>query len=327
MAEPTLTLTYAALRRWIGRELGWDRTPGNWTTNQGLDAPDIIDAGLRLAYSPPRHNPNKPAHKWSFLREVTIGTGNLSTAASYSTGTVTIVAGVVTLASGTFPSWAAQGTLIADGNSYDVSTRDGDTQVTLYDTTAAEAAGTSYVLARHSYVLPDSFGGFDGGITVRPGTSACDMKQTDEEHIRLMRQSYDVTGIPEWFAVRPKSSFDATTGQRWQLTLFPMAGAVYEYTYRFYVLPNTLDATNLYHRGGMPFSNLVVAACRYQAQSMLGPADKAQMRFQEFLTALQAAADYDVRFAPQTLGYNGDRSDGYSDGAVLYGPYEANLDQ
>lgn len=64
----------------------------------------------------------------------------------YATGTVAIASGVVTLTSGTFPSWSAQGTLNYQGTLYTVNTRDGDTQVTLDDTSVTVSSGAAYCL-------------------------------------------------------------------------------------------------------------------------------------------------------------------------------------
>lgn len=64
----------------------------------------------------------------------------------YSTGTVTIAAGVATLAGGTWPSWAANGTLQLNSNFYTVNTRDSNTQITLDNTGVTAVAGTNYTL-------------------------------------------------------------------------------------------------------------------------------------------------------------------------------------
>jgi len=68
----------------------------------------------------------------------------------FSAGKITIASGVVTLADGTFPSWAAAGVLKLDNKYYYVDTRDGDTQITL-DTSVTEADASSYELKRAEY--------------------------------------------------------------------------------------------------------------------------------------------------------------------------------
>lgn len=68
------------------------------------------------------------------------------TGITYNTGTVTVASGVVTLASGTFPNWAASGSVVVGSDTYTVNTRDSDTQVTLDDLTVNVGAGASYVI-------------------------------------------------------------------------------------------------------------------------------------------------------------------------------------
>ena len=65
---------------------------------------------------------------------------------SYSTGTVAISSGVVTLSGGTFPTWAAEGVLGVGEELYQIKSRDSNTQITLYDTTATASGGTSFIL-------------------------------------------------------------------------------------------------------------------------------------------------------------------------------------
>lgn len=68
--------------------------------------------------------------------------GNLK---QYSTGTLTVVKGVTTLASGTYPAFGF-GIQFFGGKSYVVDTRDSGTAVTLKDLTATAAALTTHVL-------------------------------------------------------------------------------------------------------------------------------------------------------------------------------------
>ncbi len=63
----------------------------------------------------------------------------------YSTGTLTVAAGVTTLASGTYPAFGF-GIQAFGGTSYVVDTRDSTTQVTLKDLTASASSGTTHVL-------------------------------------------------------------------------------------------------------------------------------------------------------------------------------------
>lgn len=79
--------------------------------------------------------------------------------APYSTGTIAITEGSATVTgTGTvFPSWAASGVIIYNGQVYTVLSRDSDTQLTLdQNWPIANITGAGYVLARYSYTLPSN---------------------------------------------------------------------------------------------------------------------------------------------------------------------------
>ncbi len=65
---------------------------------------------------------------------------------AYSTGTVAIVGGRVTLTGGTWPSWAADADLTVNGVRYTVKTRDSGTQLTLDNASVSAPAGAIYRL-------------------------------------------------------------------------------------------------------------------------------------------------------------------------------------
>lgn len=112
MAESSLSLTVDNLRKQVAREMGMglNITWASLPTDDAAYVTDIIASGLRQFYTPATLG-ERYGHSWSFLRPAT----TLTTSAPYSTGTITVVAGVVTLASGTFPSWAADGEIIFSG--------------------------------------------------------------------------------------------------------------------------------------------------------------------------------------------------------------------
>ncbi len=83
--------------------------------------------------------------------------GEVKLNAAYATGTIAITAAstTVSLTSGTWPTWAASASLYVNGQSYRVSTRDSNSQLTLATAwgQASVTAGT-YTLAQHAYALP-----------------------------------------------------------------------------------------------------------------------------------------------------------------------------
>ena len=137
-----MTVSYNNLLERVGRFLFGQRS--GYSDSETSDIEDCIQDGLRMVYS---------AHDWSFFKPVQ----DITTTAPYTTGTITVVNGVVTLLTGTFPSWAADGLLKASNGYYSVASRDSNSQVTLDDTTLDIAAGTTYELARPEIPMDAAF--------------------------------------------------------------------------------------------------------------------------------------------------------------------------
>lgn len=305
MAESSLSLTTVEFRKAIARYLGLgvNVTFSGLTATEQADVNSMLNMALRQFYWPHTLG-TKYGHRWSFLMPTT----TITTSAPYETGTVTIVAGVVTLDSGTFPSWAADGELILDGITYTVNTRDGNTQVTLDDLTVAASAGSEYQLVRPFYTMPDDFGGLLSALTWRPGeTSWTTLEQSHELALRERRQYTDLVDAPQRFALRPKT-FDATVGQRFELLFEPVPDDAYIFTYTYRVRPNQLSDSNLYPYGGAEHSETILASCLAVAEKVRMDAPGPMM--QEFLTKLQASIAFDQEVTtPHFLGIDTDRSE------------------
>lgn len=98
-------------------------------------------------------------HHWSYLYQV----GRVNTVAPYDTGTITydhtgsVYERQVTLANGTWPSWAFAGTLIISDIRYQVAERINGTiiQLSVHSNPGADITdATSYTLIRDRYLLP-----------------------------------------------------------------------------------------------------------------------------------------------------------------------------
>lgn len=239
MAESGLTLGLADFRTSVSEFLfGADGDYTVLTASEAARVDRIVDAGLRQFTNPPPVNGR--VHQWSFLEILETMTLN----APYSTGTVTIVAGVVTLASGTWPSWAASGELTIDGADYPVSTRDSGTQITLEDTTLAASAGTEYAIHQDDYALPDDFASFIGPITYASADNTWNHVQlVGEGRIRTYRQQQGLSAVtfnvPCYAAVRAVVN-DPAVGTRNELMFWPRVAsdATVRFTYR--VRPDAL---------------------------------------------------------------------------------------
>jgi hypothetical protein len=130
------------------------------------------------------------------------------TSAQYETGTITYDhAGgtserLVTLDSGTWPSWAEYGTLLIDSVPYEVNQRLSDTELSLTASKNPEAdvaAGTSYTLYRESYTLPAGF------TTLVHIDRVADWNgcYVSPQEFQSARESLEHTGQPRIFTVMP----------------------------------------------------------------------------------------------------------------------------
>jgi len=291
MAESTLSLTYTRLRRILGYRLGYGPDPTAWTAAQVTEVNDAIVAGQVRFYG---------EREWSFLR-IPI---QIPLYAPYETGTIAVASGVVTLTTGTFPSWAADGDLIYE-LAHPVSTRDGNTQVTLVDTSVTISSGASYSLVNSGYTLPDDFGGFVGSkLHYRPGDDGrSGVIITDVDHIKRLRfHDAHATDDPMYVAVEPKSS-TGTTGQRFRLIWAPCPSDANRLVGHYRPILDALTSTIVYPYGGGLHSNTLIAACLHEAMQFDESYDgRYDARYQQFV---QKSIEIDSGTSePQSLGYD-----------------------
>lgn len=83
---------------------------------------------------------------------------------TYSTGTIGIASGVVTLTGGIFPDWAAGGNIVVGGSTYSVNTRNSDSEVTLNNLAVNVAGGTTYELTDGPLAVPTVTGTWIMGV-------------------------------------------------------------------------------------------------------------------------------------------------------------------
>lgn len=307
--ESSLSIAWTEWREEVGRFLNFGRTIANWTADQTVEVDRFIERGIRQFLNPPpveTDRGSKVKHEWSFLRPVTTLTVN----APYSTGTVTVASGVVTLASGTFPSWAADGTFVVSGVQYSVSTRDSDTQITLDDTSVTAAAGSVYQLVNWDYDLPATFGGPSGPMTFAGGSGYCEARRVGEADIRVRRQNMmtAITGPPHHYAVRPKDMATGTVGQRFELLVWPAPDKAYVLTYRYLYLIGEITSGSPFPPGGMMHAETILQSCLAIAERRIE--HRGTKEFAAFMQLLKGSIEHDRRIsAPDTYGYNGDSSE------------------
>lgn len=162
--------------------------------------------------------------------------GQISFQAPYSTGTITLTNGdaTVTLAGGTFPSWAAQGKFFVSGQILDVESRTNGTSVELDGAWNGDTTSATYVLFQDEYDLPDDL--FEFG-----------------QIFQGQRWPYQPTpvGIQELWA--GQNAFTISNSNTWKFAVhngklvvwpYPNEGGSWMYSYRARPVPLT-DAADL----------------------------------------------------------------------------------
>jgi hypothetical protein len=195
MAESALSLGYSDLTAIVARSaLGYSSTYASCTTEQKSD----IDTSIKKGYAD-----FLAAHDWNFLKKF----ATITTTAGYSTGTIALTNGdaTVTLTTGTWPSWAAQGSLYYDGSEYEISSRTGDTEIELVsEFGGTTASGASYSLRRVAYDLPDDFGQPLSWFTFDTQYNRNPIKRINISDLIALRSGYTTTSIPVYAAIRPR---------------------------------------------------------------------------------------------------------------------------
>lgn len=138
---PSYDLTFAVLQAYARRQ---------FTDRVGSKADSEIEQSLNDALAMIAKE-----RRWPWY----LSPGAISTKATYSTGTLsmTLDSTNVTLSGGTFPSWAASGELSVNGQWYGITTRNGNTQITLttaYPHATASFAAGAWSVYQDAYSLP-----------------------------------------------------------------------------------------------------------------------------------------------------------------------------
>lgn len=156
------------------------------------------------------------------------------------------------------------------------------------------------------YDLPDDFGGIDGQfLTFEAGQIYQPVEIVAEYQIRVLR-GVEVSGIPRYAAVRPKTS-DGTDGQRWEILFWPNPNDAYTFTGTYQALQEAIDDSAPYPLGGEPHVETVLASCLAVAE--YETTEQRGVRWQQFMDRLRTSIDYDAAlFVPPSLGYGHDPS-------------------
>lgn len=255
MAVHSLDPTRTELLRVIAHIANFHRDPDSWSTDQKTDGFDVLKEALLQVYFPQAVGNDNVPWEWTFLKI----SAPLQLYGAYATGTVTIAANgsgsIVTLADGTWPSWAADGEIWIGGARYTVLSRTSGSVIRLDDVAVTAAAGTPYSLRKSQYALPDDFGSmFSEGFTYRRGND-------NQGSITLLREpamrrldQRDFNGPARHAAIMPMSPNDDVESTRWYATFWPSpeSDAVVDYVYQ--ASPPTISSlgtvTNIFAYGG-----------------------------------------------------------------------------
>lgn len=157
------------------------------------------------------------------------------------------------------------------------------------------------------YDAPDDFGGFHGQGTYEPSLGLWPIDIVDESQIRAARQAPVTSSRPRYMACRVKGGTDAASGQRMLIMLHPTPDSEYLLSVRYTAIPPVLSNEKPYPLGGalhgQMFLDACLAACEHRIRGTYGA------QYDAFLRSLSSSMSLDMSSAPESLGYNGDRSD------------------
>ena len=286
-----MTVTYERLKERVGHYLFGIRN--EFSEDQALDVDDCIMDGLQRVYA---------SHDWSFFRPVV----DVTTTAPYSTGTVAVSAGVVTLTGGTFPSWVADGILKINSRSYAVAARTGNATVRIGDTSLVVAAGASYQLGRPEVPVPCGFESVanDSELAYYPDDNAYypAVVHRGDQAIRKLEQSGQMFDRPVYYSVRTVE-FCPTVGSRRVLAFFPTPDKAYTMRVPMFLRPVMLTADDQQPVGGEVLSQVILEACLASAEHNFEEREHIhEKRFMEMIT-LSIRNDLE-RSCPSTLGHD-----------------------
>lgn len=297
--------TYVSLRRRVGHYLFGIRS--GFSEDQESDISDCLHDGLQRVYA---------AHDWSFLHPI----ADVVTTAPYSTGTITIASGVVTLTGGTFPTWATDGVLQVSNRYYSVASRDSGTQITLDATSLTVASAASYQLARPEIPLDATFDAVanDSDLTYYPSPECWypPVKWRHDATIRQLEANNPDFDRPVFYSVRTVT-FDPTVGSRKVLALYPAPDQVYTLRVPMHLRPVLLSEVNLYAIGGEVLSQVILEACLASAEHNFEEREHVhEKRFME-LIGLAIRSDQE-RSSSTSLGRDAPRGEGGRFGVYDY---------
>lgn len=178
-------------------------------------------------------------HSWNYYYRQMV----MQTVADYATGTIDYdhTGGTyerqLTLAGGTWPSWAAYGRVVIDDVHYEVDDRKSSTVVTLTETSnpgADVTAGETFTIYRNSYPLPVNFLRLDAIWLV---SEVYPLSYVDERTAHTALQYfYSAPGTPRHFTIRATGKY--LSGQ--EIVFGPPPDSIKGYDLLYEIAPRPL---------------------------------------------------------------------------------------
>lgn len=164
----------------------------------------------------------------------------------------------------------------------------------------------TFISGDNSVALPDDFGGLEGEVRFVDSNRYCvGVKQTNENVVANWHTRFpDVTGVPQYCAIRQPSTTGVYRGQRANLYIYPVADQDYTLEFQMYLNPDCLSASFPYALGGATHAETIKAACKAAAE-IYKDNERGPM-YEQFIDRMRASVSLDRRNKAQTFGYNGD---------------------
>jgi hypothetical protein len=161
------------------------------------------------------------------------------------------------------------------------------------------------VSGTYLYDMPATFGAMIGDLVYDEDEDVHRIiEQTNPGMVDRNRAVDDSQGRPYLFALRPKSTSQATE-QVTELMLFPTPDAAYGIVYHYDAKVDVLSSTYPYPLGGQAHSETILQSCRDIAATRYKD-NPGSREHDLFLERLKASIESDRRLSPKTLGMNDD---------------------
>lgn len=162
--------------------------------------------------------------------------------------------------------------------------------------------------------LPFDFEGCEGPLSLIASSGGTDgrVQVTNDVRARYARFP-DATGRPAFAEKEPIKGTTKDRGQRWQFVFFPEPTAAYTIEFTYKISGDMLSGDLPYAYGGAEHSETILASCLAIWESRIDdiPPGPAAPRYAHWREQLALSVRRDQNKRPDTLGYNGDRSDNY----------------